>query len=52
MITEKRIAIFFYQTSSGNEPVREWLKSMSKDDREVVGKDLLKVEIGFPIGMP
>jgi phage-related protein len=49
---EKRIAIYFYQSPSGNEPVREWLKSMSKYDREIIGKDLLKLEMGFPIGMP
>jgi phage-related protein len=52
MTIQKRIAMIFYQSPSGNEPVREWLKSMSKEDREIIGKDLLKVEIGFPIGMP
>ena len=25
---------------------------MDKDDREIIGKDLLTVELGFPIGMP
>jgi hypothetical protein len=25
---------------------------MSKEDREIIGKDLLKIEIGFPVGMP
>jgi phage-related protein len=52
MKVEKRIAMFFYKTPSGNEPVREWLTNMSKDDRAIIGKDLLKVELGFPIGMP
>jgi phage-related protein len=52
MLNEKRITMSFYRTPAGNEPVREWLKSMSKDDREIIGKDLLKIELGFPIGMP
>ena len=52
MPNEKRIIMSFYRTPVGNEPVREWLKSMSKDDREIIGKDLLKIELGFPIGMP
>ena len=52
MPNEKRIITFFYRTPAGNEPVREWLKSISEEDRKVIGKDLLKVEVGFPIGMP
>jgi phage-related protein len=32
--------------------VREWLLERSKDDRRVVGKDIQKVEFGWPIGMP
>jgi DNA-dependent RNA polymerase auxiliary subunit epsilon len=30
---DKKINVVFYQTSSGNEPVREWLKSLSIEDR-------------------
>lgn len=52
MPNEKRIIMYFYKTPVGNEPVREWLKSMSREDREIIGKDLLKIELGFPIGMP
>ncbi len=52
MTVGKRISMFFYKSPSGNEPVRDWLKNMSKSDREVIGKDLLRVELGFPIGMP
>lgn len=30
----------------------EWLLSMAKKDRRIVGRDIQKVEFGWPIGMP
>jgi antitoxin HicB len=38
--------------SSGREPVREWLKSLTAEDRKIVGEDIKTVEFGWPIGMP
>lgn len=32
--------------------MREWLLELSADDRRLVGKDIQKVEFGWPIGMP
>jgi phage-related protein len=32
--------------------VREWLLELHEDDRRTVGKDIQKVEFGWPIGMP
>ncbi len=32
--------------------MREWILTLDKDDRVVVGKDIQKVEFGWPIGMP
>src|SRR5213082_2482936 len=34
------------------EPVREWLKGLSEDDRKRIGADIKTVEFGWPIGMP
>ncbi len=48
----KKLPAFFYQTPSGNEPVREWIKGLSPEDRQIVGRDIQKVEFGWPIGMP
>jgi phage-related protein len=48
----KRLPAAFYQSSSGREPVREWLKSLDDDDRKVVGEDIKDVEFSWPIGMP
>jgi hypothetical protein len=41
---DKKINVVFYQTPSGNEPVREWLKSLSVEDRQNVGNDIKTVE--------
>lgn len=48
----KKITSLFFETSNGNKPVREWLLSLSKDDRKIVGNDIKIVEYGWPIGMP
>ncbi|MBX3069333.1 MAG: type II toxin-antitoxin system RelE/ParE family toxin [Thermomicrobiales bacterium] len=48
----KRLRITFYRGRSGNEPVREWLQSLSREDRLEIGTDLKTVEFGWPIGMP
>jgi phage-related protein len=48
----KKLPAFFYQAPSGKEPVRAWIKSLSLEDRQLVGRDVQKVEFGWPIGMP
>jgi phage-related protein len=48
----KRLPARFYESESGNEPVREWLKKLSKADRTKVGEDIKDVEFGWPVGMP
>jgi phage-related protein len=42
----------FYRSSSGSEPVREWLKALPIADRRVVGLDLMRVQFRWPVGMP
>lgn len=36
----------------GNEPVRDWLLSLPRDDKKIIGADIKTVEYGWPIGMP
>ena len=48
----KKITSLFYSSPNGNKPVREWLLSLSKEDRKAIGEDIKTVEYGFPIGMP
>lgn len=44
--------VHFYCTSSGREPVREWLKKINPDDRKRIGEDLYTLQLGWPMGMP
>jgi phage-related protein len=48
----KRLPAFFYQTATGREPVREWLKQLDQADRKVIGEEIKDVEFSWPIGMP
>ncbi len=48
----KKIPAVFYCTSGGAEPVRDWLKALSAEDRKTVGTDIATVEFGWPVGMP
>lgn len=49
----KRIHAIFFRTEAGNEPVRDWLKSLTPiEDRKQIGIDVKTVEFGWPIGMP
>ena len=45
----KRITISFYKSLSGHEPVREWLVSLSKGDKRIIGEDMKTVEYGWPL---
>jgi hypothetical protein len=33
----------FYRTDAGGEPVLEWLRSLDRGDRRVIGLDLMRV---------
>jgi len=48
----KKLPAAFYANSSGKEPVREWLKDLSPEDRRIVGIDIATAEYGWPVGMP
>jgi len=49
---DKRVPAIFFRTEAGGEPVREWLRSLSQEDRKRIGEDIKSVEYGWPIGMP
>ena len=48
----KKLPAQFYRLTSGREPVRDWFLALSVEDRRIVGKDVQKVEYGWPLGMP
>lgn len=53
-MTERKMAleVYFYSSSSGNEPVKDWLKSLPREDMRSIGFDIKTVQFGYPIGMP
>jgi phage-related protein len=49
---EPVLSVRFFKTAAGNEPVREWLLRLSRDDRRAVGGDVKTAQYGWPLGMP
>jgi len=48
----KPVPLAFWRSASGHEPVREWLKALSAEDKRAIGRDIAKVQFGWPIGLP
>jgi phage-related protein len=48
----QKIPLIFFRTSAGGEPAREWLKGLPKTERQAIGKDLLRAQWRWPVGMP
>ena len=48
----QRLDAVFFRSESGSEPVREWLKSLPKDERKAIGEDIAYVQFKWPIGKP
>lgn len=47
-----KLTVKFFASEAGSEPVKDWLKSLPKDDRVAIGTDIKTVQIGWPLGMP
>jgi phage-related protein len=52
MKAERPLNVVFFKTDTGNEPVREWLKGLSKEDCKAIGTDILTVQFAWPVGKP
>jgi phage-related protein len=48
----QKTQLIFFRTAVGREPVREWLKGFDETERQSIGKDLLRAQWRWPIGMP
>jgi phage-related protein len=46
------LQVTFYMTLAGHEPVREWLRSLHRNEKKQIGEDIKTVQFGWPIGMP
>ncbi len=42
----------FFRTEAGNEPVREWLTSLPRTHKYLIGTEIKTIQIGWPLGMP
>jgi len=40
------LSVKFFRTERGNEPVREFLRGLSSDDRKIIGTDIKEVQFG------
>ena len=52
MTNRKQLPAKFFESVTGSVPVREWLLSMSSENRKAIGKAIRTVEFGWPVGMP
>jgi phage-related protein len=50
--TPRKTPLVFYRTRGGIEVVRNWLKRLDPDDRTAVGRDLMRAQFRWPVGMP
>jgi phage-related protein/predicted XRE-type DNA-binding protein len=48
----KPIPVVFWRSATGREPVREWLNELSREDKRAIGRDVAKVQYGWPVGLP
>ncbi len=46
------LSVYFFLTSNAKEPVRDWLKEMTREHRKEIGEDIKLVQYRWPLGMP
>ena len=51
-MSEPILSVVFYRTEAGSEPVRDWLRELTVEDRKAIGIDIKTVQYGWPLGMP
>ena len=52
MPTDRLLQVVFFQLDSAREPVREWLKGLTRQSRKTIGEDIKTLQFGWPVGMP
>lgn len=50
--TLRKIPVIFYRSPSGAETVLDWLRGLDQADRAIIGRDLMRVQFRWPVGMP
>lgn len=49
---EPILTVAFFRSETGREPVRDWLLSLPREHRKIIGEDIKTVQFGWPLGMP
>lgn len=44
LIGRARYTLVFYRTRGGSEVVRDWLRDLPVEDRNVIGLDLMRIQ--------
>lgn len=52
MKAKRPLRVVFFRNDRGGEPVRDWLKSLPKEDCKTFGADILTVQYVWPVGKP
>src|SRR6266511_1130738 len=52
MRSGRPLKVLFFKTATGDEPLRGWLKSLTKEDCKTIGADILTVQYAWPVGRP
>ena len=47
-----RLQGYFFKTTSGKQPVRDWLRELPGKEKKIIGDDLKTAQFGWPLGMP
>jgi len=46
------VPLAFWRSAAGSEPVRAWLNELPREDKRVIGRDIARVQFGWPMGLP
>jgi phage-related protein len=50
MGSQRPLNVVFFRSDAGNEPARDWLRSLPRDERHTIGEELLMVQHAWPVG--
>lgn len=48
----KTLTVHFFRSPTGNEPVKDWLKLRTPEEKKAIGEDIKAVEYSWPVGYP
>lgn len=52
MDRKELLQVVFFETKNKKQPVREFILSLTQDDRKTIGADIFVVQKTFPLGLP